>query len=98
MVDATARRRSGRRIGTLAAARWRRPGGVAWASRRVGEGVRAGTAGATPRRPRTPGQDVRDDVMNGVRSWHQPSSPRTLLRLGLPEPTAVETDAQGEPV
>jgi hypothetical protein len=26
------------------------------------------------------------------------ASPRTLLRLGLPEPADVETDAQGEPV
>jgi hypothetical protein len=26
------------------------------------------------------------------------ASPRTLLRLGLPEPAAVETDATGEPV
>jgi hypothetical protein len=26
------------------------------------------------------------------------SSPRTLLRLGLPEPVVVETDAQGEPL
>ena len=40
-VGAAGRRASGHRIGTLAAARWRRPGGSAWASRRVDEGVRA---------------------------------------------------------
>ena len=38
---AAGRRRAGHRIGALAAARWRRPGWFAWASRRVVEGVRS---------------------------------------------------------
>src|SRR5690242_16455472 len=74
MVDAVARRRSGRRLGTLAAARGRSPGGVAWASRRVDEGVRQERFGRARRQPRTPGQDAREDVMNGVRPRHQPST------------------------